>query len=153
MRNIMQTPHEICTGCSACVNCCPADAVEMIDGIGGFLYPAVNQNKCCDCGKCIDICPVMHSPKDNEHFFETKCFAAWSKDDNVRFQSTSGGVFTHLAEAVFETGGAVVGAAYRSDHLVEHALIYSKEEISKLRQSKYVQSDIGTVFRKVQKEL
>lgn len=153
VRNIMQTPREICTGCSACANCCPADAVEMIAGSGGFLYPSVDSEKCCNCGKCINICPVMHSNKENKQDFKTKCFAAWSKDDDVRFHSTSGGVFTHLAEAVLEAGGAVVGAAYRSDHLVEHILINSKKELSRLRQSKYVQSDIGTVFREVQKEL
>lgn len=125
----------------------------MIPDSGGFLYPNVNFEKCCDCGKCIDICPVMHSKAENETDFETKCFAAWSKDDNVRFQSTSGGVFTHLAEAVLEKEGTVVGAAYRTDHLVEHVLIHKKEDIEKLRQSKYVQSDIGSVFCEVQKEL
>jgi len=41
-----------CTGCSACVDCCPVEAIE-ING-----DKAVISDACVDCGQCVDECPV-----------------------------------------------------------------------------------------------
>lgn len=146
------TPHDLCTGCFACMNICPANAIQADADSEGFLCPSVDKDKCVNCGKCVRVCPILNK-KESGSIFEPECYAAWSNDDNIRFQSTSGGVFTHLAEVVIERGGAVVGARYRSDNLVEHAVIHKKEDIEQLRQSKYVQSEIGFVFRDMKKEL
>ncbi|MBD5116143.1 MAG: 4Fe-4S binding protein [Ruminococcaceae bacterium] len=152
VNTIEKTPHDLCTGCFACMNTCPIDAVKAESDSQGFLCPVIDKSKCVSCGKCAKVCPILREKKETD-FYEPKCYAAWSKDENVRFQSTSGGVFTHLAEAVIEDGGTVVGARYKSNRLVEHALIRKKEEIEQLRQSKYVQSEIGLVFREIAKEL
>lgn len=146
------TPHDLCTGCFACMNICPVNAVQADADSEGFLCPSVDKDKCVNCGKCVRVCPILNK-KELCSISEPECYAAWSRDESIRFQSTSGGVFTHLAEAVIEDGGTVVGARYRNDHLVEHALIRTKEDIEQLRQSKYVQSEIGLVFREVKKNL
>lgn len=151
--NVLQTPHDKCTGCAACMNCCPVDAITMKPDEEGFLCPVIDEKKCIDCGKCAAICSVLLDNNIESLLGEPDCYAAWSKDEMLRLQSSSGGVFTHLAETVINEGGAVVGARYRADHLVEHALIRKKEDIEQFRQSKYVQSDIGFVFRQVQNEL
>ena len=136
IKSIRQTPHDMCTGCAACMNCCPVDAIKMLPDSEGFLCPEIDETKCVHCGKCAEICPVLKEHKDTGK--EPECYAAWSKDEDIRFSSTSGGVFTHLASTVIEQGGTVVGARYREDHLVEHALIRKSEDIEQLRQSKYV---------------
>lgn len=152
INTIEKTPHDLCTGCFACMNTCPVDAVKVESDSQGFLCPVIDKSKCVSCGKCAESCPILREKKETI-YSEPKCYAAWSKDENIRFQSTSGGVFTHLAQSVIEDGGTVVGARYKSDQLVEHALIRKKEEIEQLRQSKYVQSEIGFIFREIEKEL
>ena len=151
IKSIRQTPHDMCTGCAACMNCCPVDAIKMLPDSEGFLCPEIDETKCVHCGKCAEICPVLKEHEDTGK--EPECYAAWSKDEEIRFNSTSGGVFTHLASTVIKQGGTVVGARYREDHLVEHALIRKSEDIDQLRQSKYVQSEIGFVYREIKQEL
>ncbi|MDX9721165.1 MAG: 4Fe-4S binding protein [Myxococcota bacterium] len=45
--------EESCTGCEACVDECPAEAISMVDGIA-----AINADACTECGACIDVCPA-----------------------------------------------------------------------------------------------
>ncbi|HOM60415.1 MAG TPA: 4Fe-4S binding protein [Anaerohalosphaeraceae bacterium] len=44
---------EVCTGCGSCVDACPSEAIEMVDG-----KAVVDPEKCVDCGVCVDECPV-----------------------------------------------------------------------------------------------
>lgn len=44
--------NEDCTGCEICVNVCPFDAVEMVEGKADIT------EACVACGQCIDPCPV-----------------------------------------------------------------------------------------------
>ena len=70
-----------------------------------------------------------------------KVYAVKNKDDNVRLNSSSGGVFTALAEQIIDEGGVVIGAAW--DNLdVKHIKVDNKQDISKLRKSKYVKSTV-----------
>lgn len=151
--NIYDISPEICTGCGACMNCCPVDAIQMQLDKEGFLQPVINHDVCCECGKCSDICPVTTNNTADKTTGFPICLAAWSKNDQIRSESSSGGVFSHLAMTVLKQGGAVAGAGYRQDHLVEHIIIHTCEEIADLRQSKYVQSEINYVFRQIEKEL
>ena len=43
---------EKCTGCGACMNICPVQAIRMVADGEGFLYPAVDREKCIGCGLC-----------------------------------------------------------------------------------------------------
>ena len=144
---------EQCTGCWACLNRCPTSCISMETDQEGFFYPVINTNQCIQCSKCVTVCPVLSPVSEPLSWEKPKCYAAWSKNESVRFHSTSGGVFTHLAEAVFAEGGMVAGAQYRKDHLVEHVLIHSSNELEKLRQSKYVQSEAGYIYRQIQAAL
>lgn len=42
---------EKCTGCEACVDICPVQAIKMEDG------KAVIGEECIDCGACVNQCP------------------------------------------------------------------------------------------------
>lgn len=48
-----------CTGCFACWSICPQKAIEMIEDYEGFLYPAVNHDKCINCLLCRKTCPIV----------------------------------------------------------------------------------------------
>lgn len=150
-KTIIQISHDQCTGCGACYNKCPVNAIEMRPDTEGFLFPSIHPDRCIQCGKCLQVCPV-HGPA-YENVAEPECYAVMGNDD-IRGKSSSGGAFTLLANWMLDRGGAVIGAAYTDDcRGVEHILVDNKEDLRKLRGSKYVQSDTGTIYREMKARL
>lgn len=135
-----------CTGCHACANICPQACISMRGDDEGFLYPKVDYDRCIRCGKCIDVCPIFHEPERND---DPIAFACINIDDDKRMRSSSGGIFTLLAEEVLACGGVVFGAAFDDSFVVRHRLVESIEDIPVLQGSKYVQSIIGDSFCQV----
>lgn len=88
-----------------------------------------------------------------KHFDKPDTYAVWSKNENIRYHSTSGGAFTEFAEIIVAGGGFVAGAQYNSECLVEHVLVSDIEGIEKIRQSKYMQSDLKDIFKEVKAKL
>lgn len=116
----------------------------------GFLYPAIDFDICTECGECERICPVLQYLDSRRPL---SVFAAINKDEIIRSQSSSGGVFTLLAQFVLDHGGVVFGAGWSNDLLVVHKKVESRDELSELRGSKYVQSDLKDTYKSVKKYL
>ena len=135
----------LCTGCSACANACPEQCIQMAADAEGFLRPKIDSSQCVVCGTCQNVCPVLH-PKAHSH--ETVAYAAVHKDDAIRLESTSGGVFSLLCQWVLDHGGIVFGAAYADDFSVAHGCVEQASDLSKLRTAKYAQSAIGDSYRR-----
>lgn len=132
-----------CCGCSACLSICPKGCISMSKDNEGFLYPNVDTGKCIDCGSCEKVCPVLHPIRTEE---KPLVYAAINKDETVRMQSSSGGMFTVIAESVLDRGGVVFGACFDSDWNVVHDYTETKEGLARFRGSKYVQSNVGNSF-------
>ncbi len=145
-------PTDACTGCGACENVCRLDALSLLPDGRGFARPEIDKEKCVDCGQCVQACPIC-TPPDGAPLSEAKVYSLRSRDEELRFHSTSGGAFSELALTILRRGGCVVGAAYREDWSVEHRMIEREEELEPLRRSKYQQSDTGLVFRRVKEKL
>ena len=141
-----------CTACAACSNICPKGCITMTEDEMGFQYPVVDYMACIECQLCEKRCPVLHPDRPN-HNDNPTTYAARTKNPNLRFCSTSGGIFSELAACVCEQGGAVCGARYDSDQCVEHFLIEDIKDIETIRQSKYMQSRIGYVYQDIKKQL
>ena len=139
-----------CCGCGACYNKCPCSAIEMVFDEEGFLYPKVDGAKCINCGLCQKVCPSMNGRYKNK--IEPKVYATWAAD-SIRKVSSSGGMFTLLAELILEQGGLVCGAAFDKEIKLEHVLIDKKEDLPKLRGSKYVMSDTKRVYTEIAEKL
>lgn len=139
-----------CTGCSACFNTCPAKAISM-KLIDGFYKPQIDKDKCVSCKKCVSVCPQNNKLSEPES--EVMAYACKNIDDSVRLKSSSGGVFSALAQAILEDGGVVYGAAFDEKYNVHHIRVEDKSELDKLRYSKYVQSYMGDIFQKVKVDL
>ncbi|MDY5613495.1 polysaccharide pyruvyl transferase family protein [Dysosmobacter sp.] len=139
-----------CTGCTACASGCPKDAITMERDKEGFAYPVIDPDQCVRCGHCTAVCPMIH---EREPKSLPAAFAAWNRDDQIRKDSTSGGVFTALAEYVLEGGGVVYGAAMDGKQHLRHIACFRKEDLWRLRGAKYVQSDLGDTFREVREAL
>lgn len=141
-----------CTGCAACVNICPVEAISMIEDSCGFLYPEINQDKCIKCNRCKNVCENRIVIKKSNNV-EPKTYACWSMNEETRYASTSGGAFSEVIEPFISKGGIVVAAEYGEDNLVYHTVIDNVEDIAKIRQSKYIQSNIGNVYAEIREAL
>ena len=140
------TDKHKCCGCTACVSVCPKKCISLSEDTEGFLYPVVDSVKCIDCGFCELVCPVLH-PVNNG--IEPLVYAAINNDESVRLQSSSGGIFTLLAESVLDRGGVVFGACFDQNWNVVHDYTETKEGLARFRGSKYVQSHVGNSFTQV----
>jgi coenzyme F420-reducing hydrogenase beta subunit len=118
----------------------------------GFLYPILDKDKCIICDLCNIVCPALELCFKPTTHKEPKCYAAWAHDD-IRLKSSSGGLFSVLAEKVLDKSGLVCGVAFDKDWYAEHIIISDKEDLSKIRTSKYLQSDTKVVFKEIKKLL
>ena len=139
-----------CTGCTACRNICPKGAISMVRDKEGFAFPAVDPEKCVHCGACTAVCPMLH-PREVRPL--PAAFAAWNRNADLRRDSTSGGAISALADYVLEGGGVVFGAALDGKQHLRHIACFRKEDLWRLRGTKYVQSDLDDAFQAVKKYL
>lgn len=110
----------------------------------GFLYPAIDQSICIDCGLCEQVCPIINP---NEPEQPLQVFAAKNRNESQRLRSSSGGIFILLAEYIIKQGGVVFGARFDENWEVEHAYAETLEDLEPLMRSKYVQSRIGNTYK------
>ena len=144
---IVLAAPDVCTGCGACANICPYQALSMQEGKYGFVEPQINATLCVACRKCESVCPVLHPPLGNS--IDLMCYAVWA-EPKVRDSSSSGGVFSVLAEHILQQGGVVFGAALDEKLCLRHVSVQTIGNLEALRGSKYVQSDIGDAYREAE---
>lgn len=140
-----------CCGCSACVQRCPQNCIQMIENSEGFLYPKIDYDKCTGCGLCEKVCPMLFEQKGKNS--DVEAYGGWNRDEEVRSHSSSGGGFSLLADCLLEKGGVIYGAAMCSDMVVRHRRIESKDDLACLRGSKYVQSDVNKTYVAAKEDL
>lgn len=141
---IKLSSKEDCCGCHACAATCPVSCISMQPDEEGFLYPVTDEDACIACGLCQQVCPVIHTSDSRG---TRNVYAVKNNSDEIRKKSSSGGVFSLLAERVIKEGGVVFGACLNEKNEVVHAYTTVKEELVIFRGSKYVQSKIGNTYR------
>lgn len=143
--------HNTCTGCFACANACPKDAISLPSGFEGFYYPKIDEEKCINCQLCDKICPVLNPIKTS---IMSHAYYGWSKNDSIRKASSSGGLFYHLASIVLDDGGIVYGASFDYGDTIRLSCHSTKEvHLKELMKSKYIQSYIGYAYRDIKNDL
>ncbi|MGN0233771.1 MAG: Coenzyme F420 hydrogenase/dehydrogenase, beta subunit C-terminal domain [Bacteroidaceae bacterium] len=138
------TDKTTCCGCSSCATSCPKHCISMIEDHEGFLYPQIDDSQCIDCGLCEKVCPELH-PCDERS--PLAVLAAINKDEEVRLRSSSGGIFSLLAEQTISAGGVVFGARFDSRWQVVLDYADSMAGVSAFMGSKYLQARTGTAYR------
>lgn len=137
----------LCTGCGMCFNICSQNAIQMSTDEYGFIVPIVDKEKCINCGLCQKRCPINNEICKEE---TTKSiYACWNRNQKIRKSSTSGGVFSLLANYILREDGVVVGVCWNEFFGTEHAVIEREEDLSLIRGSKYVQSNTGDIYIQV----
>ena len=104
-KNINILNRERCTGCRVCENVCPSQAIEFKENKEGFLYPNVKEDLCTNCGFCTQKCPVL---TETEYGEIQECYAVMSEKD-IRMESSSGGMFTVLANYILKKADMYAG--------------------------------------------
>lgn len=142
---------EKCTGCFACYNICPKNAIEMIKDEFGNIYPQINEEKCIKCNLCQNKCPAKN---DSKFFKPKKCFAAYSKDNKIAETSSSGGVAYEFYKFILTNNGIAYGvSSYLNDNEIIFERIDKIDDLIRLQGSKYVHAYIKDCYKKVQKDL
>lgn len=142
-----------CCGCGACENICSKNCIAMRRNSEGFLYPTVNVDKCIGCRMCEKSCPVLNTETNQPSIVKT-AYAAFTNDEKVRHESSSGGIFSEIAKYVLQSGGVVFGCAMSEDcKKARHIMIEKPEDLKYLRGSKYLQSEIGGTYRETKEVL
>lgn len=148
--NIGIKPHNTCYGCTACSNICPKQCIKMTVDSEGFRYPVVDKDQCIDCGLCLKICPW----EKHDLYQPQKVFAVKAKNKEIQYSSSSGGAFQKIAEYLIYKGYHVFGASYSDDFTkVQHTQVDKASELSCLKGSKYVQSDLRNSFPRIRELL
>lgn len=139
-----------CCGCNACASRCPKQCISLQEDTEGFRYPVIDMASCIDCGVCEKVCPVINP---GEERIPLQAYAAVNPNEAVRMQSSSGGVFTIIAEKIIEEGGVVFGTAFDENWEVHHTYTDTKEGLEAFRGSKYLQSRIESSYRDAERFL
>lgn len=146
---------EKCCGCCACSDACSKNAITLQNDIEGFWYPVVDKDLCVECGLCDKVCPVINidSLKKNDSPKPSHVYAAVNKNMSVRWNSTSGGAFSALADVMYSQGGYVSGAVYNESFTVNNYISNKPEDLERLRSSKYLQSKADGIYAEIKKLL
>lgn len=146
--------REKCCGCSACANICPQKCISMVADQEGFLVPSVNTSICIDCHLCDKVCPITLGPETENAMEYPHVYVGYNLNPKVRKESSSGGIFSAVAEDVLDMGGIIYGAAMREDcYGVDQIRITGSNELHLLRGSKYFQSNVGDTFKQAAEDL
>ena len=144
------THSENCCGCNACGDACAHQAITFKTDNEGILYPEIDKQKCTDCGLCEKVCPIINIKELKKNDLpQSICYAAEHKNLEVVFDSTSGGLFSALADIMYKNGGYVGGAVFNKDFSVRHYISNDKKDLPRLRSSKYLQSNLEGFYIQV----
>lgn len=142
-----------CTSCQACAAVCAHKAISIHLNDEGFYRPVVDDALCTNCGLCASVCYKFDDniKKSTEESLNGKQFySAWSTDDDIVRQTTSGGLADVLAHKLLDEGYKVVGVVYNDEMVrAEHRIANSQEGLIPFRGSKYIQSYTLDAFKQV----
>ena len=141
-----------CVGCFSCSSVCPIEIIRMESNFEGFKYPIIiDDDKCIRCNLCEKVCPVINNEREIQK--DQIGLISQITDSTIRKESASGGMFSAIALSVMNDNGIVYGAAYDENFHVKHIGVTNREELWRLRNSKYVQSDLEGVFKEIKAKL
>lgn len=144
-----------CTSCQLCATMCAREAIKIELNKDGFYRPVVDAEKCTDCGLCAKVCYKFDEDvkiTTPEQLSKTQLYSAWSNDDELVRNTTSGGIGDLLAHELLKQGYKVVGCVYNDEKVrAEHRIATTVEELIPFRGSKYIQSYNFNAFKEVVK--
>ncbi|MCB2289991.1 Coenzyme F420 hydrogenase/dehydrogenase, beta subunit C-terminal domain [Clostridium sp. CS001] len=142
-----------CYGCSACYNICPERCIKMEQDNEGFFVPSVNKLECINCNLCEDVCIAINPSIYSSQYQIKSAYAGWTKDATIRYNSSSGGIYSEIAKVILEYGGNVYGVVFDKE---TKKVRYSSSDVCSFdlqRKSKYVEAELLDTYNGVKKDL
>lgn len=130
--------EQSCYSCGACGDSCPVGAISYNEK----LHPVIDEAKCIRCNLCDKVCIHLNPPKPTARDWPEQGYVLKNRDETARKNSSSGGVFIQLAQAVLNAGGYVCGCVYDEAQMPRHVVADDLETCRKMMGSKYVKSDV-----------
>lgn len=155
MANIKIKNKENCCGCSACVDACSKQCIHMIEDKEGFSYPIIDEKMCIDCGRCVACCPFQNDAKLKNKLDDDISYAFVSNDIELIKSSSSSGAFWVIVENFVtrnKENFCVFGAAFEGID-VKHICAEDVKSATRLKKSKYVQSNTVGIYKSVRSKL
>lgn len=138
-----------CVGCKACADICPKNAIRFETDQEGFWYPAIDAVKCINCNVCERACPAIHEANIRNSREDIKVYDTCNKDREIRYRSTSGGLYYALADTILKKNGSIIGCAFTENYESAcHIVSNDDSGLERIMRSKYFQSDTGGIFQK-----
>lgn len=147
------TQLQKCTGCGTCVDICPCNSIELQGDKNGFLYPHINPLSCIDCHLCVKTCPENNRSEPQNTSSNPLSFIAWRTSEKKRLESSSGGIFSAIADYVIQNKGSVYGAAFGTNFHLKYQRAENLEELKPLKSSKYCHAHFNNLQRKIADDL
>jgi coenzyme F420-reducing hydrogenase beta subunit len=144
---------KVCCGCFTCLNICPQKAIKIFTDNEGFRYPYIDEKLCINCSLCRDKCPSLNNNFNKLKNDEPIVYAVKHRNDNVRINSSSGGMFTALSDYILSINGVIYCAKYGENFEVIHKRINTKTERDTCLGSKYLQSNLKKTFKSIKRDL
>ena len=154
-KTVMEVSHTICSGCMMCGDICPKQAITYPLADDCFWYPSIDNNKCVHCELCYNNCPAIKECVQSGSINASGivCVGAKTKNEELRRESTSGGIYSELAIKCIEKGSNICGAVYDENNQVRHTIGKTIGFAERVRQSKYVQSNLFGIYKGIKKLL
>lgn len=131
----------------ACSFSCPKSAISMKEDECGFLYPEINQELCVHCNLCTKVCPLQNTYTGADAVPDI--YALQNHQKAIVSESSSGGMFSLLADWTLAQGGVIYGVSFDEGFQVRHMRADSAEKAAAFRTSKYVQSDPSHIYQTI----
>lgn len=150
MRNqILKTvcTQDMCCGCMACLSACNKDAISIVDELK--VYNAIKNDNCIDCGICENICPQNNDISVKEPIAWKQ---GWSRNDNNRGSSASGGAAAEISKTFVQNGGIVCSCSFK-DGIFGFSFVETIDELKQFAGSKYVKSNPNGVYKVIKQNL
>lgn len=138
-----------CCGCNACGDICGRHAITFKTDAEGFWYPEVDNQRCTNCGLCENVCPMLHKPDFTQRYDEPNVFAAYTNDEEIRLDSTSGGIYSMLAKEKLDKHEYIGGAVFNKDLTCSQVVTSDVSRLAEIRSSKYLQSSSVGIYKEI----
>ena len=144
----MVCKENMCTGCKACVDKCPKNAITIVDTLKSY-NAVIDKRLCINCGACYKVCQLNYSVQKKEPI---QWYQGWAKQDSIRNNGSSGGLAATIMNSFIENGGVVCSCVFEKGRF-GFQFAESADDVKKFIGSKYVKSDPQGIYKQIAKRL